>query len=149
MRSCKFESCPGHQRRKSHLTINQLRFFISILHHICTTRNNNQATRARVSNPVLTLCTHCTLCARVRMSENSQQFTHEKANKKNRGPLRIPVAKRFAVLASVVESVASVHRRVERRKFAVPRPFPESISALGKYRARRMASASEENTPSR
>lgn len=41
----------------------------------------------------------------------------------------IPVAKRFAVLASVVESVASVHRRIERRKFAVPRPLPEGISA--------------------
>ena len=37
MRSCKFESCPGHQRRKSQLTISQLRFFIPALHHICTT----------------------------------------------------------------------------------------------------------------
>nr|DAM14238.1 MAG TPA: hypothetical protein [Caudoviricetes sp.] len=35
----------------------------------------------------------------------------------------------FAVFASGVEGVASVHRRVERREFAVPRPFPESISA--------------------
>lgn len=50
------------------------------------------------------------------------------STKNNRGPLRIPVAKRFTVLASVVESVASVHRRVERRKFAIPRPLPESIS---------------------
>lgn len=49
-------------------------------------------------------------------------------HKNDRGPLRIPAAKRFAVLASVVESVASVHRRVERRKFAVPRPLPEGIS---------------------
>lgn len=50
-------------------------------------------------------------------------------HKNDRGPLRIPAAKRFAVLASVVESVASVYRRVERREFAIPRPLPESISA--------------------
>ena len=35
----------------------------------------------------------------------------------------------FAVFASVVEGVASINRRVERREFAVPRPLPESISA--------------------
>ena len=41
LKSATFKYCPGHTEIKSQLIINRLRFFISILHHICTTHNIN------------------------------------------------------------------------------------------------------------